>query len=1740
VISVQIDEREIVRRFNAARTPQQLADLLRNPSPEEERALKAFLGEAKFDRLRSLAYSLGLLRGGEPTSPERNVVVLPGVMGSELNVLDNGASYNLWLDLVRIGVEGLDKLKLGDSGLPPADRGYQVVATGLLIKYYGEVLLKLGARWNVRPFPYDWRSDLDTQAAKLLAFIRNEFAGRPVSIVAHSMGGLLSRALIRLGPRADSGDPLVRRLVMLGTPNFGSFEVPLILAGIQDTVRKLTLLTHPILSVWDRNQARLRVLQILSTFPGVYQMLPRKGIGAAGIRKAEVFRTVNPYATQAHIDRGVRFLDSLESTIDPKRMSYVAGYGFDTIVGVDPGLPLDRLSSYWSSKAGDGTVPHELGLLKDVPTYYTHVRHADLPADDDVIAAVDEILDTGATRVLRTEVDSERSLAERSRPARRDEEDERAFAETAREFVERARSVRGDSSDQIDPLESVLADELLSAWVSGGESRGEAGKDIVPGDRPAAAVTAPGVGPVAAPVRIRLRIVPGNIAHCHDPGAVEERRAVDDPVPIDAVAVGIYENWRRAWGAIREIDLSIDPGSHPTKGYGLLSGLIARGAVRGELGIPTLIPDPRPQGTAPPGSRHIVLVGMGVVGRFGVSEAMRTARETAWYLGRVRKKHLATLLIGAGTGNLSPQVGMRETLRGIARAVNEARSSDPTTPHLEVVTIVELFQDRIRDQHNAVVELLGSGEYGALFDYETLSEDQLKAYDEAGVRRLCEIERQRIADRAATGGSVDAANQEPTRISVEQVEGSFWFSALTATASIPVRQVEFDPLIIDEQNNLVVAATTMDAQVKAGRILGRELVPADFRTLFASGARVVLNVDSNMARVPWELVVVDTPASGAGDDEPARDDDNLVQALDRGFTRQLRTKFAPTPEPLPTPRRLLCALVVADPAPDAPLAGARAEAFEVVQVFEAFNKLATGDRIQVTALIGPGAATRSRVLGELLDGRYDLLHYSGHCFFDPAAPQACGWLFARGATAAKRRVLAARELRRVDRLPRFVFSNACESGVMPFRPEGRSSALTPAFAETFFERGVNNFVCTGWPVGDAPARLFARVFYGAMLGLELTEDNGRLVAEKVATGPVDLAEALRRARVEVRKLPGGLRTWGAYQHYGNPFTRFLAGRVEGPAPMRTAELRPRLFPAGPSTGPAAPQGGGEAPPPPGPASSIARVEDVIKRRGDELRQIPGVVDVRPGYRFEDDWITNEPAVVLAVVGTPAPGAVPDQIDGVPIDVAPADPFEQVIGNVELRSASPSIEPRRFLLPGEAPVIQEERALTAYQPPPGETLDEVEDDMTVNCHVSPDCGWPVLSGFLSGVSKTLTVAMYDFTAPHVRDAVRAAVKPRTRSLKLVLDPQIALSDGGSDDNPKANDLPEDDVVDSLKKAIGARFDFVWAAVTSRGKVHDGIFPKAYHIKVAVRDGSSFWLSSGNWQSSNQPPDDVVPAASDAAVDLKAVLAKYNREWHAVVENQGLAQIFEQFISWDLDQAKPLQVGGERGLEAVQLPDLLVPIAEDVERRITEAERQKPLSVSGKVKVRPVLTPDNYPDVVEELIRSAARSIRFQNQYINIGAEVPAGFDRLLKALKAKCEDPDVQVRIILRSIGDVRKMLVALKAYGFDVANRDLFRLQPSTHTKGIVVDDTRVLVGSHNWSGPGTTRNRDASLLFDHAGIARYYAAVFDHDWKNLANAKVPSFRDMPRVASPTRDVTTPPGFARIPWDAYFEDVDDL
>jgi hypothetical protein len=732
-----------------------------------------------------------------------------------------------------------------------------------------------------------------------------------------------------------------------------------------------------------------------------------------------------------------------------------------------------------------------------------------------------------------------------------------------------------------------------------------------------------------------------------------------------------------------------------------------------------------------------------------------------------------------------------------------------------------------------------------------------------------------------------------------------------------------------------------------------------------------------------------------------------------------------------------------------------------------------------------------------------------------------------------------------------------------------TSGCAPAFAESFFERGVNNFVCTGWPVGDRAARLFSRVFYGQMLGLMFDDDSERIVVRDTRV-PSTMAEAMRAAREAVRNF-GGLRTWGAYQHYGNPFTNFFLSRPvrrpdDGSSGSREGSSPPNRPPSGPTKEDIPPEGGTPTGTPPGEVAADSastkgpelaakvgdarvgpmdgRFDDVRRILRDQergLRSLPGVVDVRLGYHFENRWITNRPALVAVVSDQSLlpPALIPHEIEGVPIDVRSADPFEQLRAMPELAATAPQIVAPDYLEPGEEPQIEEMRALTAYRPPPAGKLEPVEETLSLICHLSPDCGWPVLSDFLDAVDKSLLVAMYDFTAPHVRDGVRAAVRPAGRTLKLVLDPALSLQDGGSGDNPKADDVDEDAIVAYLRQALGSRFEFVWAAVTHHGKVHDGIFPKAYHIKVAARDGTAFWLSSGNWQSSNQPPLEAVPRNPSSDFDFNAVLRKYNREWHVVVENETLADTFATFIKWDLKQARPLQEEEDRGAMFEIWPDLLVPFEEE-ERGLPRFKPQMPLHVSRKVKIQPVLTPDNYPEIVEKLIAGARKSIRFQNQYINITKTIPPGYDRLLKALKAKCDDEGVQVRIILRKIGNVSKMLEALQAYSFDTANSDLFRLQRATHTKGIIVDDAIVLIGSHNWSSLGTTRNRDASLLIDDQEVAAYFAKVFDEDWKYRAKAEVPDDREMPRVANPMRDLTTREGLQRLPCGAYFEDADDF
>jgi CHAT domain-containing protein len=197
-------------------------------------------------------------------------------------------------------------------------------------------------------------------------------------------------------------------------------------------------------------------------------------------------------------------------------------------------------------------------------------------------------------------------------------------------------------------------------------------------------------------------------------------------------------------------------------------------------------------------------------------------------------------------------------------------------------------------------------------------------------------------------------------------------------------------------------------------------------------------------------------------------------------------------------------LLVANPTLDLP--GADAEA-------EALRRLLGGGQTALDVLEGRDA-TRGRILGALASGTYDVLHFAGHGFFDPADPGHSGLI------CAGEDVLRSGDLGGLGNLPALVFFNACEAARVR-RSRGRPAprrlferARSSSLAEAFLNGGVANFLGTHWPVGDAAALEFSACVY-----------------ERLLAG-VALGDAVLAGRRGVHA--SGSVDWADYVHFGSP------------------------------------------------------------------------------------------------------------------------------------------------------------------------------------------------------------------------------------------------------------------------------------------------------------------------------------------------------------------------------------------------------------------------------------------------------------------------------------------------------------------------------------------------------------------------------------------------------------------------------
>ncbi len=336
--------------------------------------LSAYFGEAEYRELTQLAKIAATRSNGRGEV----VFILPGIMGSRLGSSQRRTTSLLWLHPMAIAQGGLSQLAL------PA--GKSLRALGVMLPGYLKLRLSLEIAGFVPVFhPFDWRSDLETLARALLRAIEKSGA-RKVHIVAHSMGGLVAR--IALG---NDRNGRIQRLVQLGAPNQGSFAPVQALRGAYPTVRKIAALDH-------FSTAEELARTVFLTLPGLYQMLP----SVLTADEPNLFDPAQwprddlvPDATMLNRAYKVR------SRMPPadERCAVIVGTHQETVTSLrlrDDGF------EYSVRRDGDGTVPLARALWEGADTWFVPENHGALTNNNEVLAAVTNILKEGKTLRLST------------------------------------------------------------------------------------------------------------------------------------------------------------------------------------------------------------------------------------------------------------------------------------------------------------------------------------------------------------------------------------------------------------------------------------------------------------------------------------------------------------------------------------------------------------------------------------------------------------------------------------------------------------------------------------------------------------------------------------------------------------------------------------------------------------------------------------------------------------------------------------------------------------------------------------------------------------------------------------------------------------------------------------------------------------------------------------------------------------------------------------------------------------------------------------------------------------------------------------------------------------------------------------------------------------------------------------------------------------------------------------------
>ena len=256
----------------------------------------------------------------------------------------------------------------------------------------------------------------------------------------------------------------------------------------------------------------------------------------------------------------------------------------------------------------------------------------------------------------------------------------------------------------------------------------------------------------------------------------------------------------------------------------------------------------------------------------------------------------------------------------------------------------------------------------------------------------------------------------------------------------------------------------------------------------------------------------------------------------------------------------------------------------------------------------------------------------------------------------------------------------------------------------------------------------------------------------------------------------------------------------------------------------------------------------------------------------------------------------------------------------------------------------------------------------------------------------------------------------------------------------------------------------------------------HSKVAVRDGSSVWIGSGNWKESTMPSDD-----------------SGNRDWGVIVDSTDLANIILERLEFDEDISSV----------HISRPSISQPPSGSYTAPRSMVLQSSAEVVNGPVDGELITCPDDCIEGLTELINSANESILLSLQGMEMNWYWGWQTNPLIDALHSAAER-GIAIRLIINQHyadenSEIQEAVNKLNEdWGWDEGHdvEAILMSENETvnklHNKGVIIDNQTVLISSINWNDNSILRNREMGLILHSQEITAIYSVSWWDDWNRL------------------------------------------